>query len=170
MRCSARVMMILSAVLSLAATAGAAPQRGGGRGAMMHDPSHGADMQVVQELFERRAEITRTVTVRPDGVETLTTSRSPALVRLLQAHVAAMLARVKEQRPIHQRDPLFGELFRHAAAIEARAEPVPDGIRVVETSTDPYVAKLIQAHADVVSRFIANGRAEMMTDHPVPGR
>jgi high-affinity K+ transport system ATPase subunit B len=39
---------------------------------------------------------------------------------------------------------------------------------VSEASRDPYVVKLIQAHAQVVSAFIANGRSEMMKNHPVP--
>jgi hypothetical protein len=43
-------------------------------------------------------------------------------------------------------------------------------VRVVETSEDPYVVALIQAHARVVSAFIANGRAEMMKNHAVPLR
>jgi hypothetical protein len=30
------------------------------------------------------------------------------------------------------------------------------GVRVLETSLDPYVVRLIQAHADVVSAFLAN--------------
>jgi hypothetical protein len=41
---------------------------------------------------------------------------------------------------------------------------------VVETSTDPYVVKLLQAHAEVVNGFIANGHAEMMKNHPLPAR
>jgi hypothetical protein len=49
-------------------------------------------------------------------------------------------------------------------------EQTPNGVRVVETSTDPYVAKLIQAHADVVTGFIRNGRSELMKNHPVPDR
>jgi uncharacterized protein len=49
-------------------------------------------------------------------------------------------------------------------------EVTEKGVKVTETSTDPYVAKLIQAHADVVTNFIANGRAEAMKDHPVPAR
>jgi hypothetical protein len=38
------------------------------------------------------------------------------------------------------------------------------------TSHDPYAVRLIQAHAEVVSAFIANGRSEMMKNHPVPAR
>jgi hypothetical protein len=51
-----------------------------------------------------------------------------------------------------------------------RYEFTPRGVRVVETSADPYVVKLIQAHADVVTLFVKNGRAEMMKNHDVPPR
>jgi hypothetical protein len=43
-------------------------------------------------------------------------------------------------------------------------------VRVIETSQDAYVVKLLQAHAEVVSAFIANGHAEMMKNHAVPPR
>jgi hypothetical protein len=141
----------------------------GGRG-MAGDPAHGVDMQVFHQLFDHRTEIKRQVTLRQDGVETVTESTNPDVTRLLQTHVTAMIARVREGRPIHQRDPLFAELFRYADRIEARHEPTAAGVRVVETSRDPYVVKLIQAHAEVVSAFITNGRAEMMKNHPVPPR
>jgi hypothetical protein len=81
-----------------------------------------------------------------------------------------MLARVSEGRPIHRRDPLFAELFRYADRIKATHEMTRDGVRVIETSEDPYVVKLLQAHAEVVSAFIANGRSEMMKNHPLPPR
>jgi hypothetical protein len=108
----------------------------GGRG-MMHDPAHGADMQVFHQLFDRRSEIKRQVLNREDGIETLTESTNPEVTRLLQTHVEAMLARVKEGRPIHLRDPLFAELFRYADRIEAKHELTATGVRVVETSQDP---------------------------------
>ncbi len=145
-------------------------QRGpGGRG-MMGDPAHAADMRLFHQLFEHRADITRQVTRREDGIDTITESKNPEVTRLLQAHVASMLARVKESRPIHQRDPLFVELFKNADRIEARHELTAGGVRVIETSKDAYVVKLLQAHADVVSAFLANGMSEMMKDHPVPPR
>ena len=144
-------------------------QGGRGRG-MMGDASHGADMQLFHQLFEHRAEISRYVITREDGIETLTESRNPEVTRLLQTHVASMLARVKEGRPIHQRDPLFVELFKHADRIEARQQPTAGGVRVIETSKDAYVVKLLHAHAEVVSAFLANGMSEMMKNHPVPPR
>ena len=144
---------------------------GMGRGGMMKpDPAHQADMTLFHELLDQRAHITRTVTPRPDGVESLTESDDPAIAAKIRAHVDSMSARVKEARPIHQRDPLFQEVFKHADKIVMRAESTPKGVKVVETSSDAYVVKLIQAHAEVVSAFIANGHVEMMKNHPVPER
>jgi hypothetical protein len=145
-------------------------QVGRGHQGMMGDPAHAADMQVFHQLFDHRREITRHVLLRQDGIETVTESTNPEVTRLLQTHVVSMLARVKDGRPIHRRDPLFAELFRYTERIDARHELTAGGVRVVETSQDPYVAKLIQAHAEVVSAFIANGRSEMMKNHPLPPR
>jgi hypothetical protein len=147
--------------------------QGGGRGRMAGrgmDETAQADMQVFQQLIEQRAKIVRTVTPRPDGIESVTESEDPAVARLIRTHVAAMSARVKEARPIHQRDPLFAEVFKHASLIEMQSEHTAKGIRVIETSRDAYVVKLIQAHADVVSLFLRNGHAEMMKNHAVPAR
>jgi hypothetical protein len=160
------IQMLLITLISVAP---ALAQGGRGRG-MMGDAAHAADMQLFHQLFEHRADITRQVIPREDGIETVTESKNPEVTRLLQTHVASMLARVKEGRPIHVRDPLFAELFRYADRIDARYELTAGGVRVVETSRDPYVVKLLRAHADVVSAFLANGPSEMMKNHPVPPR
>ena len=136
----------------------------------MGDGAHTADMQLFQQLFGHRSEITRQVVMRPDGIETVTESLNADVTRLLQTHVTSMLARVKDGRPIHQRDPLFAELFRYADQITAEYQATTRGVRVVETSHDPYVVQLLHAHADVVSAFLANGPAEMMKNHPLPQR
>jgi hypothetical protein len=165
----------LTALLALALGAESAAQRGRGPGPgqgpmMMHDQAHQADMRLFHELLDNRHLITRQVTKLNDGIDTLTESDDPAVARKLQVHVAAMSARVTEARPIHQRDPLFREIFRNTDKIVMRHELTPNGVRVIETSADPYVALLIQAHAEVVNGFIANGHAEMMKNHPVPER
>lgn len=141
----------------------------GGRGMMGGGPN-AADMQLFHQLFEHRTEIDRQVVARQDGIETLTESKNPEVTRLLKAHVASMLARVKDARPIHQRDPLFAELFRYADRIDASYEPTAGGVRVIETSKDAYVVKLLQAHAEVIGQFLANGMPEMMKNHPLPPR
>jgi len=158
------IQMLLIALIPVAPSFGQS-----GRG-MMGDGTAAADMQLFHQLFEHRAEISRQVIPREDGIETVTESKNPEVTRLLQAHVASMLARVKDGRPIHQRDPLFVELFKHADQIAVTHEPTAGGVRIVETSTDAYVVKLLHAHAEVVSAFLANGMPEMMKNHPLPPR
>jgi hypothetical protein len=159
-------------LLTIALTAVASASGQGGRGCqgMMGDCANAADMQLFHQLFAHRAEITRYVLERADGIETTTESKNPEVTRLLQTHVASMLARVKEGRPIHQRDPLFAELFRYADRIETRHELTAGGVRVIETSHDAYVVQLLRAHAEAVNAFIANGHSEMMKNHPLPSR
>ena len=157
-------------IIGLITVTPAFAQMGRGGKGMMGDAAHGADMQLFHQLFEHRAEIDRQVIKRADGIETVTESKNAEVTRLLQAHVASMLARVKEGRPIHQRDPLFVELFKHADQIAATYEPTANGVRVIETSKDAYVVKLLQAHADVIGAFLANGMPEMMKNHPLPPR
>lgn len=142
----------------------AAPQ-GPGR-----DPQHRADLEVFHYLLDHRGEIRRQVKHLPNGVETLTESDNPKVALKIQEHVAAMKKRVEERQPIHAIDPLFRELFRNAKAITLNYEKTTKGVKVTETSTDPFVAKLIQAHAEVVNLFVKNGHAEMRKDHAVPPR
>jgi hypothetical protein len=146
---------------------GGGPRHHAGGTASMSD-DHAADMEVFRFLLDQGDKVRRTVTKRADGVETLTESDDPAVADKIRVHVASMYDRVKDGRPIHQRDPLFRAVFAHAGQIVFKSEPTDKGVRVVETSTDPKVAALIQAHAEVVSKFIANGHSEAMTDHEVP--
>src|SRR6188508_3456852 len=138
------IQMLLIALITVTPAFG---QGGpGGRG-MMGDAAHAADMQLFHQLFDHRTEIERQVIAREDGIETVTESKNPEVTRLLQTHVAAMLARVKGGRPIHQRDPLFVELFKNADQIVVKHEPTAGGVRIVETSKDPYVVTLLHLHA-----------------------
>jgi hypothetical protein len=134
------------------------------------DATHRADMELFHFLLDHRTEITRKVTKLPNGIETLTESDNPKVAEKLQAHVQSMYKRVEEKRPIHARDPLFAEVFRHSHKIKMQLEETQTGVKVTETSEDPYVASLIQAHAEVVNLFLRNGRLEMMKDHPLPDR
>jgi hypothetical protein len=125
-----RLTPMYAVLMALIAAIPAFAQGGrGGRG-MTSDGAHVADMQLVHQLFDHRTEITRQVVMRPDGVETVTESQNPEVTRLLQTHVASMLARVKEGRPLHGRDPLFAELFRYADQMTAKHEVTIGGVRV----------------------------------------
>jgi hypothetical protein len=146
---------------------GRGPGRGRGRGGR-NDPTFEADHDAIQTLLLSRNAIRRRVTNLPDGVETLTETDNERLRGVLVAHVDAMYARLEDGRPIHQRDPLFAELFRHRERIEMSMELTERGIRVTETSDDPHVVRLIQSHAAVVSLFLKNGHEEVRKNHAVP--
>jgi uncharacterized protein len=149
--------------------------QGGGRGAQQatagaeqHDDRHDADREVFQFLLSNHDKIKRTVKELPNGVETLTESDSPEIAEKIQEHVEWMTERIEKTNPIRMRDPLFAEIFRHTDKIKMQHAMTDKGIRVTETSEDAYVAKLIQAHAKVVSAFVERGFAEAMKNHPVP--
>lgn len=146
---------------------GRGPCAQGGMGA---DASHQEDMALFHFLLDHREEIRRTVKELPDGVETLTESDVPETAAKLKEHVRSMYRRIEEGRPIHRRDPLFAEIFRNADKIEMTMEDTERGLLVREASSDPYVAKLIQSHAEAVNGFLENGHAEMRKNHPLPER
>lgn len=136
----------------------------------MHDERHDEDHEVFQFLLTNHEKITRKVTELPNGVETLTESDDPEVADKIKEHVQWMEYRIKETHPIRMRDPLFRELFQHTDKIMMKHEDTEKGVRVTETSDDPYVAKLIKAHAETVSGFVARGFTEAMKNHPVPGK
>jgi hypothetical protein len=144
---------------------GGPPWAGGGRGP---DAAFQADRTIFHFLLENHDQIQRKVTKRTDGVETVTESDDPTIALAIQGHAEAMHQRVEKLQPVHMRDPLFAAVFSHAKKIEMKITKIPKGVQVVETSTNPYVVKLIQAHAAVVNRFVANGFSEARQNHDVP--
>ena len=141
-------------------------KKGFGKG--KNDPSMRADMEVFQFLLDNRRDIKRTVKNIDNGVETTTESNVPAVAAKIQEHVEAMHGRVKSGKGIHLRDPLFAEIFKNSRKIELVIKKTDKGVHVKETSQDPYVVKLIQAHAQVLNNFLENGHAEMRKNHEVP--
>ncbi len=134
-------------------------------GGMGRGGGHAGDMMGIHALFARRDQIRRTVAQIPGGVRATTESDDPAVVAQLREHVQSMYARLKEDRPINTRDPLFAAVFENADKIKVEIENTPKGLTVTETSADPKVVALVRRHAEVVSLFIANGMQEMMRSH-----
>jgi predicted methyltransferase len=137
--------------------------RGRGPGAAMR-----ADQDVFHYLLGHHADIRRTVTGTDNGVETVTESDQPEVAKKIQEHVAAMHKRVQEGRGLRYWDDLFAAIFKRHASIKMSVENTDKGVRVKETSDDPTVVALIQAHADVVSNFVSRGFEEAYRNHPVP--
>jgi thiosulfate dehydrogenase len=127
-----------------------------------------ADQKVFHYLLEHHREIHRSVNRLDRGVETLTESDNPEVAVKIQEHVASMRRRVEDGRGLRFWDELFVALFRKHASIKMSVENTRNGVKVIETSDDPNVVPLIQAHADVVSRFVAHGFDEAHKNHPIP--
>jgi hypothetical protein len=141
-----------------------------GVGGPPHDPRRQLDQQDFHFLLANHEKITRKVTELANGVQTVTESNDPKVAAKIKEHVQWMQYRVEESHPIRLRDPLFAELFQHTDKIEMERVETERGVRVTETSDDPYVAKLIQAHAKTVSGFVERGFQEAMKNHAVPGQ
>ena len=109
-----------------------------------HDERHDEDREVFQFLLTNHQKIKRTVTELPNGVETLTESDDPEIAANIREHVEWMEFRIKETNPIRMRDPLFAEIFKHTDKIKIEIKDTEKGVHVIETSDDPYVAKLVK--------------------------
>lgn len=127
-----------------------------------------ADQDIFHYLLENHDKIRRTVTKTANGVETLTESDSPEVTTKIQEHVRSMHRRVVEGRGLRFWDELFTAIFKHHTKIEMSYVETDKGVKVVETSNDPMVVGLIQAHAEVVSLFVKHGFDEAEKNHPVP--
>jgi intracellular sulfur oxidation DsrE/DsrF family protein len=127
------------------------------------------DMEVFHHLLENHHDIRRSVKNLETGVETLTESDNPEIATKIQEHVVAMQKRIEEGRGLRFWDPLFRALFQKSSEIVMKVERTEKGARVIETSKNPQVVPLIQAHAKVVSAFVERGLDEMHESHEVPG-
>ncbi|MGE0104868.1 MAG: hypothetical protein AB7H86_21040 [Blastocatellales bacterium] len=143
--------------------------QGRGQGRMQGRGGNQDDMQTIHSLFDAHKNITRTVKQIPNGVETLTESDDPKVQALIKEHVWAMKERLEKKQPIRMWDPLFVALFENADKIKMDIVATAKGAKIIETSTDPYVVKLIQSHAGGVSEFVSEGMAVMHKRHELPG-
>jgi ubiquinone/menaquinone biosynthesis C-methylase UbiE/intracellular sulfur oxidation DsrE/DsrF family protein len=143
------------------------PGRGWGMG-RGPAPEMRADQDVFHFLLDHHAEIRRSVKRIDNGVETLTESDSPEVAAKIQEHVASMHQRIKDGRGLRFWDELFVAIFKKHASIKMSVETTEKGVKVRETSDDRAVVMLIQAHAEVVSQFVARGFNEAHKNHPVP--
>lgn len=163
-----RKTLFLSSALMVSLFAATALAQGQGRGMGMGG-NQPQDMKTIHALFDDHNKITRTVKNISNGVETVTESDDPKVKALIVEHALAMKARLEKKQPIRQWDPLFAELFKNSDKIKMELTNTAKGMKVTETSTDPYVVKLIQAHAAGVSEFVKEGMPSMHKEHPLPG-
>lgn len=132
-------------------------------------PGRPDDMQTIHSLFENNTKITRNVRNIDNGIEAVTESDDAKVRALIVEHAYAMKKRLESGQPIRQWDPLFAALFQNADKIKLEIFQTEKGVRIVETSNDQYVVKLIQSHAGGVSEFVREGMPSMHKRHELPG-
>jgi hypothetical protein len=154
-------------------TAGRSPPESPGLPDWMMTPGGTADadlmrdMQVIHDLLVSHRDITRTVEHYSYGIRATTTSARADVAERIQAHVAQMKSRLERGTPIRQLDPLFAEIFKQHRQIDLQVEQLPNGVRVMEISSDPRTVMLIRQHAlRAVSEFVAGGMNR--ATHPTP--
>ena len=138
------------------------------RGADESWKRHQLDRAVFQRLLDNHRSIDRRVEKLPNGIRSLTLSNDREVVALLHAHVPAMHRRLREGFPLRRWDPLYAAIFEQADTIGMEIHARADGVEVIETSDDPHVVGLIQAHAEAVSAFVAHGHAAASRPSPMP--
>jgi hypothetical protein len=161
------VLLSLAGIFLLSALLAGEQRCGMGRMAGM-DQGHRQDMLTIHALFADHEMIERKVTKLANGAETITESGDAKVAARIVEHAYAMKERLEKNEPIHVCDPLFAALFANASKIQMEITKTPRGVTVRETSDDPDVVKLIQAHADVVSGFVQKGTPAMHERHNVP--
>lgn len=161
-------LLLLACLLSGCSTT--PPATAGSRVSNAEPGTVAYDRDVFQTLLGNHELIRREFHEIPTGIESTTESDNAEVAALIQDHVAAMKVRVEHGRAIRVWDPMFREIFANADKIRFEFENTPKGVKVRETSDDPYVARLIQAHAKVVSGFVARGGAESQLAHEPPAR
>ncbi len=129
---------------------------------------HKHDQEVFHTLLRYHDQIQREVTNLPNGIRSLTTSKNPEIVQLLHDHVPAMHHRLEENFGLRFWDPAFPEIFAQREKVRMEVTLVPTGVLVEETSEDPNVAKLIQAHGMIVSLFVQKGFEQAQQQSPLP--
>jgi hypothetical protein len=133
---------------------------GGGMG-MAGDAAFGADMDLVHELLAAHRAIERTVTHLDDGVRTVTESADPIVVTYIKAHVASMQQRMLEGAEFNVSSPTIPVLFANAERIRTVIEQTPRGIIFTQTTEDPALVPVLQAHAAEVTELVNDGMAAM---------
>jgi hypothetical protein len=143
---------------------GQEPHGSGGQHQGMMGAGHDAGIMTgVHEMFVGHEQLTRAVTVLPDGIRTVTESADPRLAQLIKDHVTVANAQVA--RGVDPGLPMESDalraIFKYQAEIRTTVEPTATGIVVTQTSSNPAAVAALQQHAEEVTAFVKDGMAAM---------
>ncbi len=129
---------------------------------------HQRDQAVFHELLKRHEDIRRDVVEIETGIRAVTESDDPHLAGLIRAHAREMHRRLEEGFGLRFWDPAFAEIFAQKDKVRMTLTDTDTGIAIEETSDDPNVALLIQAHGAVVTSFVKSGGRAASQPSPLP--
>jgi len=135
---------------------------------MQRQARHRHDQSVFHTLLDQHHKIRRTLTLLPEGISARTVSDDPEIVALLQDHATQMHRRMTEGFGLRKWDPAFVEIFAQADKVDMELTLIEDGVEIRETSADPNVVKLIQAHGHGINAFVDHGGAAASKETPLP--
>ena len=140
-------------------------EHAGGQHQGMMGAGHDAGIMTgVHEMFMGYEQLTRSVTVLPDGIRTVTESADPKLAQLIKDHVTASNAHVAKgvDPGLPMESDALHAIFKYQTEIRTTVETTPAGIIVTQTSSNPEAVAALQ-HAAEVTTFVREGMAAMHT-------
>lgn len=132
------------------------------------DAEHLKDQALFKQLLEDHHLLKRETLKLENGIKAQTTAETPALVKVLQQHVAGMEKRFAKGRAIRSWDPLFAALFEYKDQIQMEYRILPDGVEAVLTSEDPKLVELIHSHDLTLHGFVDKGFEASKHESPKP--
>jgi uncharacterized protein YdcH (DUF465 family) len=113
----------------------------------------------LKEIFRSHEGISRRVTNVQNGIVTTTEAEDETLREAIVSHVSMMVTRLQEGRnpEVIIQSPTLDALFDFYDEIDTEIETTELGVKVVQTSSNPKVVRLLQIHAAEVSDMANRG-------------
>ena len=113
----------------------------------------------LKEIFRSHEGISRSVTNVQNGIVTTTEAQNESLREAIVSHVSMMVTRLQEGRnpEVIIQSPTLDALFDFYDEINTEIEMTEWGVKVIQTSSNPKVVRLLQTHANEVSDMANRG-------------
>jgi len=113
----------------------------------------------LKEIFRSHKGISRRVSNVQNGIVTTTEAKDETLRDAIVSHVSMMVTRLQEGRnpDVIIQSPTLDALFEVYDEIETEIETTELGVKVIQTSSNPKVVRLLQTHAAEVSDMASRG-------------
>ena len=117
------------------------------------------EVKDLKEIFRSHKGISRSVSNLQNGIVTTTEAEDETLREAIVSHVSMMVTRLQEGRnpEVIIQSPTLDALFDVYDEIDTEIETTELGVKVIQTSSNPKVVRLLQTHAAEVSDMANRG-------------